>query len=205
MTTTVKGTTTLWPLLQRFDAWGISEGVLVLGLETRASRDIDAFVWTEKGYKFTGYSDAFDEMVDNLIAETRLFGLGLKRYRYSHLDLRSIAIKAGIGWRGRNSLVVHQKFGSRLRFAALAISQKMSTAQAMESQCNECRRCLDVCSTNALRDNGMLDQERCIANYQLDKPTPNAVRCALCAAVCPVSNVTYPMDEEASDALLIPE
>lgn len=59
---------------------------------------------------------------------------------------RVIAENAGLGWRGKNELVIHEKFSCALRFASIVTSLPLVHARKVEVSCGNCEACLKVCS-----------------------------------------------------------
>lgn len=58
---------------------------------------------------------------------------------------RVVAENAGLGWRGKNQLVIHRKFSCAIRFASIIVSIPLLHRKKMESQCGNCRACEDAC------------------------------------------------------------
>jgi len=70
-----------------------------------------------------------------------------------HLSHRAVAALAGLGWRGRNNLLVHPEFGSRLRLATVLTDMPLEgPAAPSENRCGACRRCVEACPSQALGD-----------------------------------------------------
>ena len=115
-------------------------------------------------------------------------------------SLLALARAAGIGSLGKNQLITHKRFGSRLRFAAVVTPEKLSAAEPLNNDlCGECTRCIDACPAKAinnvsfqgsdLRKNGVV-RENCW-NYIkqfLDKPGYGKTICGVCIRECPYSN-----------------
>ena len=59
---------------------------------------------------------------------------------------RVIAENAGLGWRGKNELVINEKFSCALRFASVITSLPLVHAKKAEVSCGNCKACLEVCS-----------------------------------------------------------
>ena len=59
---------------------------------------------------------------------------------------RVIAENAGLGWRGKNELVINEKFSCALRFASVITSFPLIHARKVEASCGNCEACLEVCS-----------------------------------------------------------
>jgi len=58
---------------------------------------------------------------------------------------RVVAENAGIGWRGKNQLLIHKKFSCALRLASIIVPIPMLQRKKIESQCGDCMACEDVC------------------------------------------------------------
>jgi len=59
---------------------------------------------------------------------------------------RAIAEKAGLGWRGKNSLIIHKKYSCALRFASVITETQFIPDKVQENQCDHCTACEDACS-----------------------------------------------------------
>jgi epoxyqueuosine reductase QueG len=59
---------------------------------------------------------------------------------------RVVAEMAGLGWRGKNGLLINEKFSCAMRFASVITTLSLASAGIMESQCGECHACEDACT-----------------------------------------------------------
>jgi epoxyqueuosine reductase QueG len=59
---------------------------------------------------------------------------------------RAIAEMAGLGWRGKNGLIINHQFSCALRFASVITEIPLPSGEKLESQCAECRACEEACS-----------------------------------------------------------
>jgi epoxyqueuosine reductase QueG len=115
------------------------------------------------------------------------------------LDLKAAAIRAGLGVRGPNTLVINRRFGPRVRWGAVWTDLPLPPGERLlDYYCVSCTLCLAACPTGALGPRG-LDRGRCIAEFapngalaELQKkllrfPTPHTrLQCAACITACPV-------------------
>ena len=108
---------------------------------------------------------------------------------------KSYAKRAGLGWIGRNSLLVTPTHGSMLHLGELVINEEVDTYNTpMEGVgCGECRRCIEACPNGAILENRTIDTRRCISCRTIECETEGAAidldgwifGCDACQVVCP--------------------
>jgi epoxyqueuosine reductase QueG len=69
-----------------------------------------------------------------------------------HLSHKHVAKLSGLGWIGRNNLLVNEKFGSRIRLATLLTDLPLVTDLPHPGDCGSCRACLSVCPVGAISE-----------------------------------------------------
>jgi len=67
-----------------------------------------------------------------------------------HLSHRIAGEAAGLGWRGRNNLLVHPRYGAQFRLVTVITDLALESNPAIENQCGECRKCVMACPAGAL-------------------------------------------------------
>jgi epoxyqueuosine reductase len=70
----------------------------------------------------------------------------------AHVPHKKIGRLAGLGWTGRNNLLVNPLFGSRFRLVTVLIDMPVAPDTALEFGCGTCRSCLTVCPAQAIKD-----------------------------------------------------
>jgi len=109
---------------------------------------------------------------------------------------KPLAAAAGLGWQGKHTNLVSRRFGSWLFLGAILTTAQLQPDTPEVDHCGTCRRCLDVCPTQAFPAPYQLDARRCIAYLTIEhkghipaefrKPIGNRVfGCDDCLAVCP--------------------
>ncbi|MCH7504021.1 tRNA epoxyqueuosine(34) reductase QueG [PVC group bacterium] len=112
---------------------------------------------------------------------------------------RDLALKAGIGFRGKNSMVIKPGLGSYFFLAVILSTYEFMPDQPSTVNCGQCRLCLDACPTGAITDDYEVDSRKCISYLTIEKKTPLndgelqslnnwMFGCDICQEVCPYNH-----------------
>ena len=126
----------------------------------------------------------------------------------SPLMEKALAQRAGLGWQGKNTLIINDKFGSWIFLAELLVDLELTPDVPAANHCGQCRACLDACPTGALSEPGLLDARSCLSFLTIEnkgdippqivqKAKPNEKEkgpclfgCDICQEVCPFNHDT---------------
>jgi epoxyqueuosine reductase len=119
---------------------------------------------------------------------------------------RELAERAGIGWIGRNCMVLNRALGSYFCLATVLTTLDLATDEPMPDGCGTCRRCLDACPTGALFAPHKMDARRCLSYLTVEHRSdiPEQYRglqgqvfgCDICQEVCPHNGPAAPISIE---------
>lgn len=70
----------------------------------------------------------------------------------AHLSHREIGYLAGLGWIGRNNLLVHKEVGSRLRLVTILTDMPLKPDKPSEDSCGTCHACVEACPSGAIQE-----------------------------------------------------
>lgn len=128
---------------------------------------------------------------------------------------RAAAVRAGLGWVGKNSNVLLPKKGSWFVLGSVVTNAPLNpNKDVIEDECGKCTRCMDLCPTGAIVEPGVVDARRCIAwLVQAPGSIPLEFRTAVgnrlygcddCQEVCPVGRHEREKEEIENSSADIP-
>jgi epoxyqueuosine reductase len=214
-------------IAKRGDASLVVDGartVIVLGVNYRGSdalaRQIEnreSKIATATWARYVLHEDYHDTMRPGLVAAGRvleeLVGAAPTDYRY-YTDTgpvmeRGFAARAGMGFRGKNGMLISREFGNWLFLAAIVTRvaieadapllpdrTRVAADEPAGLLCGKCTRCIEACPTAAITSPGVVDARRCISYQTIENKgvIPRELRagigarvygCDVCLEVCP--------------------
>jgi len=121
---------------------------------------------------------------------------------------RTWAQKSGLGWLGKNSLLINKSRGSFFFLAEIILDMELIYDSPFKSDhCGTCTQCIDACPTQAILPNNTVDGSKCISYFtiELKEEIPTqykesfndwAFGCDICQDVCPWNRFSLPHKEE---------
>ncbi|MCD4784119.1 MAG: hypothetical protein K8T10_09900 [Candidatus Eremiobacteraeota bacterium] len=102
----------------------------------------------------------------------------------AHASHRAIAYYAGLGWRGRSSLIVNPQYGACVRYVSILTDMPLTADAPIEMSCGKCRACIDVCPAGAIHEDGY-DLDACHKMLKhFDKTLHTSLICGVCVKAC---------------------
>jgi len=144
--------------------------------------------------------DDYHEVLDRILRRFESELDGAKSWRYvdtGPLSDRSYAAQAGLGWIGKNGMLIHEEHGSYVFIGTLLTSLENDIAAAtVADRCGACTRCIDACPTNAILPDRTIASADCISYATIEHRGPlhprlathlagNAFGCDICQEACP--------------------
>ena len=120
---------------------------------------------------------------------------------------RAWAKKAGLGWIGKNGMLINKKIGSFVFIAELIINIELIYDKPIKEYCGTCTQCIDACPTNAIVADKIIDGSKCISYLTIEmrgeippefesKLQNRAFGCDICQDVCPHNSKAKPHGHE---------
>lgn len=128
----------------------------------------------------------------------------------------AVARRAGIGFIGKNGLVISKEFGSYMYLGELITNLEIEPDEPVDYDCGDCTRCLDACPTSCLIGDGTMNARRCLSFQTQDKGMMDMefrrkiktviYGCDICQICCPYNKgIDNPLASEIDPELAHPE
>ena len=109
-------------------------------------------------------------------------------------------VKSGLGWQGKNSLLLNKKLGSYFFISIIFTTLEVENDEIVKDYCGKCTKCIDACPTNAIIADKLVDSNKCISYWTIESKSEKfpseisdnlegwAFGCDICQEVCPWNN-----------------
>jgi len=174
--------------------------LLILGLESTSQRNLDEFGRSDGEFQLYGFEKHIDHRLQSIVSYIRHSGFSAEPVGWlgypprGELNLKDEAIRAGLGRRGKSTVVLHPKYGPRLRFTAIRTDYPMeapprlSLTEEENPTCSECSICIDACPAKALEPYHMPDPSLCLSNSaRMIEEQGRLMPCDICLSLCPTA------------------
>ena len=170
--------------------------LLLLGLESTKERNLDDFGIADGNFRMYGFETHVQHRLEELllfIYNTGFSAEAVGRIGYpleGEINLKAVAIRTGVGRRGKNTVVLHPEYGPRLRFIGIKTNIPWDTSDIPLKEeenpvCRHCNICIDSCPVNALEPYHMADPKICLSYFTPRDEKGRSILCDLCLKLCP--------------------
>jgi len=105
----------------------------------------------------------------------------------AHLSHKKLGVLAGLGWIGRNNLLVNQTFGSQFRLVSILTDMPLRIDKPVRKDCGDCRFCVKICPSGAIKDKpSEFDHIKCfekLKEFQKQRLVDQYI-CGICVKAC---------------------
>ncbi|MGE5296077.1 MAG: tRNA epoxyqueuosine(34) reductase QueG, partial [Solirubrobacterales bacterium] len=192
-------------LEKRLDPGRLLDGarsVIVVALNYKPQADATAVGWapptapTGRVAQFAQYEDYHDfikRLLGNLADFIQARTDGSQRFKRcvdsAPLAEKALAVRAGLGFIGRNHLLIHPQLGPQILLGELITTVRLAPDEPSGGDCGDCDLCHKACPTGALRCDGYLDARECISCLTQYDPSSKIgdwlFGCDECLSACP--------------------
>jgi len=179
-----------------------AKSVIVVALSYKPQVDATAVGWAVptapmgRVAQFAQYDDYhgfIKGLLQDLADFTRELVGGSHRFKLcvdsAPLAEKALAVRAGLGFIGKNHLLIHPQLGPQILLGELLTTAEFAPDEPSSGNCDGCDLCLRACPTGALRSDGLLDARECISCLTQHQPSPRIGKwlfgCDECLLVCP--------------------
>jgi epoxyqueuosine reductase len=140
------------------------------------------------------YLDLCAFRISNLIQDRGFYSLPIPasqlldwKTQTAHLSHKHLGVLAGLGWIGRNNLLVNEGAGAQLRLATVLSNMPLKADKPVKEDCGQCRACVVLCPAEAIKESFReFDHRACFEKLkEFEKSnTVNQYICGVCVNVC---------------------
>ena len=193
-----------------------ARSVITLGVSYNPGKvipDEDNFIIARYAYG-KDYHVVVRDMLDSLIDRLKNIYPGILCQRFIDSGVlleKAWAQRTGIGWQGKNTLLINKQYGSFLFIGIILTDLEIDPDLPDRDHCGSCSRCLTACPTSALEQPYILNPLKCIAYHTIEvkDEIPAEIRkrvgdriygCDICQEVCPFNKKAPPLTLPVLDA-----
>jgi len=142
------------------------------------------------------------KIVDFINQETDFKYKSKNKSCYISLTEKPIAQRAGVGWYGKNGIIITERFGSWVVLGEIITELELDTDESLQRDCGDCTICVDSCPTKAIVSPYVIDRTKCLQFIsERVMKVPLAFRekwedrlygCTICQEVCPQNRKVKP-------------
>lgn len=142
------------------------------------------------------------KIVDFINQETDFKCKSKNKSCYVPLTEKPIAQRAGVGWYGKNGIIITERFGSWVVLGEIITELELDTDESLQRDCGDCTICIDSCPTKAIVSPYVIDRTKCLQFIsERVMKVPLAFRekwvdrlygCTTCQEVCPQNRKVKP-------------
>ncbi|MHB8109533.1 MAG: 4Fe-4S binding protein [Syntrophorhabdaceae bacterium] len=104
-----------------------------------------------------------------------------------HINHKKVGVMAGLGWIGRNNLLVHPRFGSAARYNSVLTDMPLETNRELGSDCGTCEACIHACPAGAIKmERSQFDHHGCydmLNRFRKERNIGHHI-CGVCVKTC---------------------
>ncbi len=142
------------------------------------------------------------KIVDFINQETDFKYKSKCKSNYVSLVEKPIARRAGVGWYGKNGIIITERFGSWVVLGEIITELELDTDESLQRDCGDCTICIDSCPTKAIISPYVIDRTKCLQfiserpmnvplNFR-EKWEDRLYGCTICQDVCPQNHKVKP-------------
>lgn len=180
-------------LLEKFDQ-AVSLGVRLSGSVLEEIKDQPTKLYFHHYRTLNASLDQISLRLTNFIQDQGFLALPIPasqildwQKQTAHLPHKKIGYLAGLGWVGRNNLLVNKNLGSQFRLSTVLTNMPLKADQPVKENCGQCRLCLEVCPAGSIKENPLdFDHLGCFEKLKefQKKHIVEQYICGVCVNVC---------------------
>lgn len=193
--------------------WAKSALVVAMRVGEPVTFALDAFT-AARYAQGRDYHRVMRQRLEQVLSDLSKIGIGMGHICVDTQPIleRELARRAGIGWIGKNGMLITPQYGSHVMLGAVLLSEPLPFDSSIAERCGRCTRCLSACPNHALVEPYQLNANRCLSYLTLEHKRSIPIElwpdghhmlfgCDICQDCCPFNTprVAYPQRGVAAD------